>query len=531
MAAPTHPPLSPPHDASMRTSVPAGSSRPDQPPPATRRTRVWALITGLIVSVVTAWGAATAPTRSDDEGTYVSQALAVLDGHLSPYTYWYDHPPLGWILIAPWMAGPGAVLPADNPIVSARYLMVLVAGVTAALIVALIRRLDGSLAAATVAGLAFGLSPLAIEHHRMVLLDNLAVMFLLLAWVLACARSPRLSTAIASGLALSGAILCKETLLLVAPFVVWSLVQHAQGPIRAMSVTLFGLAVAVPGAVYALFAALKGELLPGDGHVSLATGVSFQLFDRAGSGSVFDPASDAHGKVMDWLTTDPYLLVIGALSAPILLVDRRRWPLFGACVVSVATLLRTGYLPAPYVIVLVPLAAVAVGFELSEGGRLVATALGRLTGRRWTKAVAIVVVGAMGVAAAVVAIRPVTTLADTTGPLLTQDQDSPYPAAVDWLNANVTRGQTVVCDNVVWTDLVERDGWPQTQVIWFTKLDVDPEVVAKIPTWQEADYLVVSDIVRADTTGAVLADIQAHSREVARWGSGQSEISIRQVEH
>ncbi len=52
------------------------------------------------MAVVNAIGLYTGPIRFDDEGTYVSQALAVLDGSLAPYTYWYDHPPLGWILLS-----------------------------------------------------------------------------------------------------------------------------------------------------------------------------------------------------------------------------------------------------------------------------------------------------------------------------------------------------------------------------------------------------------------------------------------------
>lgn len=38
------------------------------------------------------------PSFADDEGTYVAEAWAVIThGQLSHYTYWYDHPPLGWI--------------------------------------------------------------------------------------------------------------------------------------------------------------------------------------------------------------------------------------------------------------------------------------------------------------------------------------------------------------------------------------------------------------------------------------------------
>ncbi len=45
--------------------------------------------------VIGAWNVNGAPMYQDDEGTYVAQAVAVQNGGLAPYTYWYDHPPFG----------------------------------------------------------------------------------------------------------------------------------------------------------------------------------------------------------------------------------------------------------------------------------------------------------------------------------------------------------------------------------------------------------------------------------------------------
>ena len=54
-----------------------------------------------IVLLVQAWNIADYPTVSDDEGTYLAQAWAVQHGMgMAPYTYWFDHPPLGWMQIA-----------------------------------------------------------------------------------------------------------------------------------------------------------------------------------------------------------------------------------------------------------------------------------------------------------------------------------------------------------------------------------------------------------------------------------------------
>src|SRR5215218_4362036 len=83
-----------------------------------------ALLSATVVAVVHARGMYTAPIRFDDEGTYVSQAQSLLDqGRLAPYTYWYDHPPLGWVLLAGWMGVAGLLLDAPNLIGAGRQLM------------------------------------------------------------------------------------------------------------------------------------------------------------------------------------------------------------------------------------------------------------------------------------------------------------------------------------------------------------------------------------------------------------------------
>jgi hypothetical protein len=44
------------------------------------------------------------PFYLGDEGIYMEQAWAVLKGkNLAPYTYFYDHAPAGWLLLAAWL--------------------------------------------------------------------------------------------------------------------------------------------------------------------------------------------------------------------------------------------------------------------------------------------------------------------------------------------------------------------------------------------------------------------------------------------
>src|SRR5215831_16183249 len=45
------------------------------------------------------------PLYITDEGIYIQQAWSVLrEARLSPYTYFYDHAPAGWLVIAGYVA-------------------------------------------------------------------------------------------------------------------------------------------------------------------------------------------------------------------------------------------------------------------------------------------------------------------------------------------------------------------------------------------------------------------------------------------
>src|SRR5713226_1315882 len=122
------------------------------------------------------------PLYVTDEGIYIQQAWSVLrEARLSPYTYFYDHAPAGWLVIASWVA----VLPSQfatfgNAIDTGRALM------------------------------------LAVHVVSTVLLDNLMVMWVLLTLYLITGGSDwrkgdlRIVSAILAGLTFGLAVLTKE---------------------------------------------------------------------------------------------------------------------------------------------------------------------------------------------------------------------------------------------------------------------------------------------------------------------------------
>jgi hypothetical protein len=219
---------------------------------------------------------------NDDEGTYVSQAWAVQHLHsLAHYTYWYDHPPVGWITIAgyAWLTRAFERLP--TAVSAGREFMVWVHVVSAAMIYLLARRLGCHRLAAAGAVLLFGLSPLAVPLQRMVFLDNPAVMWTLAALVLAA--SPRRSLAASAGSAVCFAIavLSKETMAVLFPALFLLLWQHTSPKTRRYSSALFLTLLGAAVFVYPLYAILKNELFEGPGHVSLMWAIKWGSSHRS----------------------------------------------------------------------------------------------------------------------------------------------------------------------------------------------------------------------------------------------------------
>lgn len=494
-----------------------------------------AVACAVVVGVVHARGMYTAPIRFDDEGTYVAQANAILtDGRLAPYTYWYDHPPLGWVVIAGWLAGPGALWSAPNLIGSGRQLMLLLDVVSTVLVVLLARRVGVPRLGAGAAALLFGLCPLALTYHRMVLLDNIATPLLLAAFLLAMSPRRRLSAALAAGMLFSSAVLVKETVLLLLPFLVWALWRSFPGPTRRMCLTVLGLGVALPGLVYPLFALTKGELLPGPDHVSLWDGIFFQLLGRQSSGSVFDATSDARSVVEGWISIDPWLLLAACVLVVPALFLRGVRPLAAALLFLVVAVLRPGYLPVPYVVGVLPFAAVVVAavpsaVVVAGVDRLRTRAAGgwdllthRLAPLVVLGAVAAAVVGAAQVAAPDWFYR-VQSLTETSF-------DDPYLESTAWIEANVPEGATLLVDNVTWTSLLS-DGRPQDDLIWFTKPDADSDVDARVPDFRALDYVVSTDIMRTSRqNGGTVQDALRSSTPLASWGEGSNQVVVSRVD-
>src|SRR3984957_3051596 len=143
-----------------------------------RRHRTVLLSLGIplvLVLVATAWNLQGWPGRVDeDEGTYVAEAWAIIyEHHLAPYTYWYDHPPLGWGQLAAYIWLTDGFARYSSSVEIGREFMLVVTGASSVLVYLLCRRLGFRPAIAGITVALFGLCPLAVYYHRLVSLDNI----------------------------------------------------------------------------------------------------------------------------------------------------------------------------------------------------------------------------------------------------------------------------------------------------------------------------------------------------------------------
>jgi cellulose synthase/poly-beta-1,6-N-acetylglucosamine synthase-like glycosyltransferase/4-amino-4-deoxy-L-arabinose transferase-like glycosyltransferase/LysM repeat protein len=497
---------------------------------ASRADLVLQLVLLAVIAVVVGVNLVHWPLAQFDEGTYLADAWAVQFGRLAPYTYSYGHPPVGWLLISLWTWAQGLFGHSSYSLATGRGLMLVVDLVSCSLLYVLAGRLGFGRVAAAAAVVLFGLSPLGIFYHRAILLDNPSVAWAIAAFLLAWTPRRRLWAFAGSGACFAVAALCKETTLTLLPALLYAVVQNCDRRTRRYCVPLFLSSFILLGGFYPLYAFLKGELLPGPHHVSLAGYLTVQLFTRKSTGSLFDPYSQTHAIVIAWLHLDPWLLGTALALVPVALARRTTRAITLAFLIQVLTVLRPGYLPNMYVIGMLPFAALMVPGSVEAAGRW---ARGLPAG--FSRA-ARSVIGALTLLAVVIAV-PRWEQADQVA--MTVRMDGPDNAAEQWLVSHVNHTARLIVVDQYWIYLIdhgfnhhpERGGFFSRTVVSYWPLDYDPAVKKAFPRgWREFNLVVVTQDMRDTLTQTPTAAAAiAHSRLVAVFGHGLQQVQIRLI--
>lgn len=452
------------------------------------------------------------PRYVDDPGTYLSQAWSLrYEGQLSPYSYFYDHAPAGWIQIAAWALLTDGFDRYGSAMAFGTEGMLIAKLASTALLFALARRLGFTTLTVTLAGLLYAFCPLALEYGRWTFLDNIATPWLLAALYLAASPKRSIGAAAGACLAFAMAALSKETFLVFLPAFGWALARNLDCRNRPQVLTVAIFAGTLLMGMYPLMAIYKGELLPGPGHNSLLATAAWQLSGRQSTGSLADPDSAMRHLFGQWLSVDPYLVWGGAVAAVVAVFVRRLHPLAMAMALAWAMMFRNGYVPFMHVIVLLPLSALLVATTLEAVSR-------RLAAR--SKTVAAAAALAVVVAAGAVWMAPV-------GEMTAPHETPPLHAATLWAARNIPRDKVIVVHDAIWTDLVHHYGFQPRPVIAH-KLDSDPAVAEQV---HRIDYLIVPNWYYSADTAAypTLIEARKHAVAVASFGQGDDGVEVYRV--
>jgi 4-amino-4-deoxy-L-arabinose transferase-like glycosyltransferase len=484
------------------------------------------------------------PMYDDDEGLYMQQAWSVAEhGKLSPYQYFYDHPPLGWFTIAAWSKLTGGFLAFGESVNSGRALMLLAHVGSAALLYGVARRAGGTVLAATIAVAVFALSPFQLLFGREVLLDNLAVFWLLLSLYLLMPRHLTMPGAALSGAAMGIALLNKEIVGVMLPgaiLLLWTRLD-APGRVRGAAVWL-GAALGL-AALYPLHALLIGEFFPagsfldmksGD-HASLLGGIKYHL-NRSHDHGILQSGSEFWHAAHIWWRVDPALTAASAVAIPVaILLAKRSRDALGIGVmlgVFMIFLARGGAVFDFWLLPAVPLIALIVGLSADAlwdaSWRARAMRAGPWLGR-------LVAPGALGLVAliVVVGIARITAYADSFDRVFAQNQTAPETQALDWLKQHVNHDDIIATDNYAWVDL--RD-FPNAHSFW--RIDTETEIHDDLlhGDGRNIDYILETPVMtqaldenNGDLT--LLAQAVASSDVVAHFEGDGERVNIRQVRH
>ncbi len=486
----------------------------------------------LVTGVVSAVNMNGYPQRFEDEGTYISQAWAIKDkGSLTHYTYWYDHPPLGWIQMAAHLQFSDALDRHPSAIHAGREFMLLLHIATVGLLYALARRMHISHLAAGIGVLAYALSPLVVEFSRYVLLDNVGLPWLLAAFVLALSPRRSFGAAIGSAICMAVAVLSKETLAVLLPVLLYSLWRSGDSRNRRYVLTAFGVVFTMISGSYILYAALKNELLPGQGHVSLIGSLLWQIFGREGSGSIFDASSSTRGIVNYWLNIDYWLLAAGAIGMLPALFMKHARPAALALLISFAMLLRSGYLPYPYIIAVLPFAALCFAALIDRFAMRAFTEKGFLHGSLLRQMGAVAVI-------ALLATVVITSVAPSWQTKLaaqsSSDDDRSSREAVAWIQQNVPKSKRAIVESAIWTDL-QINGFNQPNPVWLYKTETDPTVRQEVGGWQGIDYVILNGPTIWDKNFKhafpTAQEAIEHGTVEATFGSGKQTVFVYKINH
>ncbi len=495
------------------------------------------------------------PYFEDDEGTYMSQAWAVVhEGRLSPYTYTYGHAPLGWIQIAAWTLVTGGFHTFGPAIYSGRILMLLMQVGSTFMLYCIARSISRNITVAVIASLLFALSPFGLYFYRLVLLDNITTFWMLLSILLLVLEHLSLKRVWLSAVALSISILSKELTIFLVPIMAYLVFFRANRSHRWFATIGWIALVGSLVSLYPLMAILNNELFPAGTllggtapHVSLIGSLFYQA-SRGKDAGLFSLSSEFWMQTKAWMQGDPILVIAGSFCA-ILSVLMMKWQrligVMGAMTLSLwAFFARGGIVFNFYIVPLLPLLALNVSLLLGLVAKSLKTSIKTFTltnstvGRIFEQGVIILcfvglVLGCLAFNTTVGSASPDPAIAYKNNPLILWNnmQADAQNQATQWVEKNLPLHSRIMIDEYLWTDLYD-SGYTNAHYYWM--VETDPTIRNGVfhNDWRNVDYIITTPQVLTDMQEAHLSLVRAalyHSTLLVYFDMGGWRVEIRKV--
>jgi endo-1,4-beta-D-glucanase Y/4-amino-4-deoxy-L-arabinose transferase-like glycosyltransferase len=467
-----------------------------------RNSTLLILVSLLLISAVShAYNMFHFPYYENDEGTYMSQAWSLLtQGKLEPYTYWYDHAPLGWVFIALWTVLTGGFFTFGVAVNSGRVFMLILHLFSTFFLFKITKKISGKTLAATIAVLLFSLSPLGIYYQRRVLLDNIMTFWTLFSLFLLTNTGSKLRYAVLSALTFGIAVLSKENAVFFIPAFMYVIgTKFNKRHITFAFVQWIAISACVIS-LYFIFALLRNEFFPvgflgnNTPHVSLITTLQDQ-FARGTNLPFWNPASDFYNSLQTWLNKDAFIIVAGAIAslATILLSWKTKKFRLPALLVAFMWLflLRGKLVIDFYIIPLLPFLQMSIGMvsefiieKITKNTKYVYIPLG--------------ILALFGIS--------IYYYFHQIGQY-THDETTPQVEAITWIKNNLPANANIIIDDYMYVDLhaprfAGDKVFPNANWAW--KIEDDPAVtLSKTDSnWTQTIYVALShEIVKQIKSG------------------------------
>lgn len=432
------------------------------------------------------------PYYENDEGTYMSQAWSLLTkGKLAPYTYWYDHAPAGWILIALWTKLIGGFFTFGTSVNSGRVLMLLLHLGTTALLFYIAKKLSKSYFAGIIATLIFSLSPLGIYFQRRVLLDNIMIFWVFVSLAVLLKDQLKLSHIIISAITFGIAVLTKENAIFFVPAFMFIVYSRSHIYHKSFAFVKWLAIVGIVVSFYFLYALLKKEFFPpgflGDNtpHVSLISTLQEQLA-RGSNYPFWDKRSDFYTSLMEWIARDSLTIILGAVTTVLSIIlsikeKSLRIPVFFVTLFWLF-LMRGKLVIDFYITPLIPLIALNTGILLVFFTRCLS----------FNKKFVYYLLN-IGIIVAI----PACLLSVHSMEQYVKDETTSQIKAIEWIKANLPEASTIIIDNSIYVDLHDKRFEGDKVFVnadWAWKAVKDPEIYEKKlqKDWRNVEYITLT---------------------------------------